>query len=181
MISTRGTLLFITGCMYSGKTNYLLDIYLKLKPIFDVSLIKNSFDDDKKGKFVKSRTGLQHPAISTDSLKILSDYPNTDQKRLSFILIDEIQFFKGSEISYIEEGLAKGYNFIVSGLDRDYRGEFFPISELVQNMAETIEILYARCHVCGSPARHTYRNVSQENLYVLDDGSNYQARCDLHK
>lgn len=167
--------------MYSGKTNYLLDIYLKLNPIFKVSLLKHSFDEDRKGCVVKSRTGLEHPAISTDTLKILSGWEKTDLAPLSFILIDEVQFFNASDIEYIEDALNKGYNFIISGLDKDYLGNYFPISKLVQEKADLIDTLHARCHVCDAPARHTYRVNDENSLYVLDDGSNYQARCDIHR
>jgi len=181
MSTAKGKLLFITGCMYSGKTNYLLDKYLTMKENNSTFLFKNDFDDAKKGNFVKSRTGLRHPATSIHDLSsVVSHLPSDPPRPSSYVFIDEIQFFAEDDFKYISLLLQRGYNFIVSGLDRDYRGEFFPISKLIDEAADQIEVLYARCHVCNSPARHTYRQESTHDLYVLDDGNNYQARCGLH-
>lgn len=180
-MATRGKLLFVTGCMFSGKTHWLLEKYLQMKAgAISTYLFKNSFDDERKGNLIKSRTGVSHPAISISSLSDLEPNINNPGSPINFIFIDEIQFFPASDIKYIQQLVDKEYNFIVSGLDTDSNGNYFPISEKILQIADSVEILYARCFVCNSPARNTYVKQDKKELYLLDTGDNYEARCDQH-
>jgi thymidine kinase len=180
-MAIRGKLLFVTGCMFSGKTHWLLEKYLQMKAgSINTYLFKNSFDDERKGNLIKSRTGVSHPAISMSSLSQMEININKPDPNVNFIFIDEIQFFPASDIEYIGCLLDRGFNFIVSGLDTDSNGDYFPISEKIVQIADFVEILYARCFVCNSPARNTYVKQDKKELYLLDSGDNYESRCDQH-
>lgn len=177
----QGTLSMITGCMYSGKTDKLLKHFFnnQKQGVEKSVLFKHDFDLNTKGNLVKSRTGLSHQARSIHSLGQL-DSSLTNAGSGTTIYIDEIQFFPASEFVHILALLQRGIDVVVSGLDKDYLNNYFPISKLVLDRSDNMERVYARCHICGSFATHTHRVAKAKDLFVLDTGDNYEARCNTH-
>ena len=114
------------GPMFSGKSTALWNIaqsaksYSAFKPIID-----NRYDK----KNIKTHTG-----------KVIKSKPihNADEIYLAnskLIIIDEVQFFNGTVvrgdiISVIKNLMMSGKYVVMSGLDKDYNGNWFPSQKL---------------------------------------------------
>jgi len=132
--------------MFAGKSAAIIKDIInnkKEKLIFKPKL-------DTTSKFIASRDGTSHESlIVSTSQEILDQIKETTE----VIYIDEINFFDISLIEVIKEIKNKGIDVVLSGLVKDYRGEFFNHTEELLNMADEVIELKARCHICGKPSQ----------------------------
>ncbi len=186
----------IAGPMTCGKSDELMRIISVLRVAQSRILVcKNSLDTRAEGLLVsrrKTETPIEAHGI-TEPAEILALYC---EKPVDYVTIDEVQFFKERPLMSVVQTLIKnGVYVIAAGLDKDFKGEPFGLSEaeplcmpaLIAIADECLK-LKAVCTKCrawnatmtqrlvdGNPAR------ASDPLVVIDDGKQhaieYQPRC----
>lgn len=179
---SNGYLKIIIGCMFSGKTSYIISEYNKWNSI-DKNVLMINYSDDKR--YSDKNMVINHDLYGTNCvmleylthLKNISDY--------DVILINEGQFFKDLKYyaKYWTDVLKK--IVIVSGLDGDYlRGKFGEIIDLIPDCDEIIK-LTAYCSMCkdGTSAIFTWKIKNDlPGIYQIDIGGidKYIPLCRKH-
>lgn len=156
----------ITGAMFSGKSFELIEL-LKALDMNTVKIFKPNIDTRDKG-IIKSRaTSKTYMALLIDDLKEIPQYIDNNTKT---IVIDEAQFLTG-DISIIVDLHLKGYDFIIAGLNLTSERKPFGLMRDIMCVATDIEILKAKCAVCGLiKAEYTYSaNDKKEGDILVGD------------
>lgn len=156
----------ITGAMFSGKSFELIEL-LKALDMNTVKIFKPNIDTRDKG-IIKSRVTLEaYMALLIDDLKEIPQYIDNNTKT---IVIDEAQFLTG-DISIIVDLHLKGYDFIIAGLNLTSERKPFGLMRDIMCVATDIEILKAKCAVCGLiKAEYTYSaNDKKEGDILVGD------------
>ncbi len=179
----QGRLKIYYGPMFSGKSAYIIkDI---LNNIDSSKLVFKPKGDVRSDKLY-TREGLVFDAISIEKASEIRQYIK-DWVRV--VYIDEINFFDNEVVDVTRELLEQGVDVVVSGLDKDFRLEWFPQSKAIIEMADIGVKLKARCHICGQRSENTARFVngepaSKDSPIILsdaaDDSVEYLTVCDEH-
>ena len=169
-----GSIEVICGSMFSGKTEELIrrmkraqfakqkvEIY---KPCIDVR-----YSEDE----VVSHDSHSIPSTPIDSpasmLLLSSD--------VEVVGIDEAQFFDDSLIDVVQTLANRGIRVIIAGLDTDFLGKPFGPMPALMAVAEDVYKVHAICVKCGSPANHSHRLSSSDQLVVLGETDIYEPLC----
>ena len=169
-----GSIEVICGSMFSGKTEELIrrlkraqfakqkvEIY---KPGIDVR-----YSDDE----VVSHDSHSIPSTPIDSpasmLLLSSD--------VEVVGIDEAQFFDDTIVEVVQTLANRGVRVIIAGLDTDFKGKPFGPMPALMAVAEDIQKVHAICVKCGSPANHSHRLSSSNQLVVLGETDLYEPLC----
>lgn len=169
-----GSIEVICGSMFSGKTEELIrrlrraefanqkvEIY---KPCIDVR-----YSEDQ----VVSHEGHSIPSTPIESpasmLLLSSD--------VEVVGIDEAQFFDDTIVEVVQTLANRGIRVIVAGLDQDFLGKPFGAMPALMAVAEDVQKVHAICVKCGSPAQHSHRLSTNENLVVLGEKDVYEPLC----
>lgn len=113
---------------------------------------------------------------------------------LQACLIDEVFLLDAELLKVLRRMIQSGVSVYLSGLDRDFRGEYFPLRQLNQNMLSMEDVIHfcdkklareARCESCGQPATLTQRLINgqpapYDSPTVLIGDEEYQPRCSAH-
>lgn len=179
-----GYLKIVIGCMFSGKTTYLIRECKKWQSIGKHVLIIN-YSMDRR--YTNENKVVSHDRYSTDCAMIDKFTPDLTSKIESYdvILINEGQFFKdlNQNVRRWCDDMKK--IVVVSGLDGDYlRDKFGEILELIPDCDELIK-LKALCAMCrdGTEAPFTWKTKdnSIEMNDVIDIGvDKYMPLCRKH-
>lgn len=116
------------------------------------------------------------------------------RRPLTACLIDEVFLFDSGLLSALRSLRQQGVSVFMSGLDRDFRGEFFPLRQHEQTSISMKEIIHycdhslalmAFCEVCQQPAALTQRLINgqpapYDSPTVLIGDEEYQPRCKEH-
>jgi len=178
----------IVGPMFAGKTTAAmqrLDRSLVLgEPMV---MVKPGIDTRYSVHDVVTHSGYKMPA------QVIGD-PNelyNIAKQYPIIAIDEVQFFNGDIVDVLDK-ISKQAYVIAAGLNRDYRGQWFPLRDSDKTMSDIIEIadkvtwLSAYCmheddgKKCGLDAAWTQRMVENDSTVLLGSQGMYQPRCRTH-
>lgn len=181
----RRGLIVVTGCMFSGKTEFLIRLLS----------VRTKFGRQKAQVFYPARDTRSHEGTITANSG--ASFParqvsNADEilglveKDTDLVVIDEAQF-SDDGLSRICQELIRRKEVVVAGLNTDFRGETFgPMGDILARATE-IHILTALCAVCGGDAVRTQRMVDGEPAHyddpiILVGGreEGYEARCLLH-
>ncbi|MBF2053520.1 MAG: hypothetical protein IGS03_08655 [Candidatus Sericytochromatia bacterium] len=109
-------------------------------------------------------------------------------------LIDEVFLLDAELLKVLQRVMQAGVSVYLSGLDRDFRGEYFPLRQLGQDMLSMEDVIgfcqkkmarEARCESCGQPATLTQRLINgqpapYDSPTVLIGDEEYQPRCSAH-
>jgi thymidine kinase len=170
----------VSGCMFSGKTSYLLQtVNRAVQQEKTYSAYTPSID-----------TRYGSGTIGSHDDQSLSAYPLTEDTaeelysaEADVILVDEANFLQPSAVSTILE-VAESKHIVAAGLDTDFRNEpFEPVPTLINNAQRTV-FKQAVCEICGEPATKTQRIIDGEPAHysdpVVDVGGSekYEARCE---
>ena len=173
----------IVGPMFSGKSEELIRrvkraIIAKQK----VFVFKPKIDDRYSKTDVVSHNGETvegHAVVNSEEiLKILEN-----EKDVSLVAIDEVQFFDEGIIDVVEELVDRGIRVAMSGLDQDFRGEPFDITAKLLAKSEFITKLQAVCMKCGKPATKSQRIVNGKpasfdaEIIQIGEKETYEPRC----
>lgn len=175
---SEGMIEIITGPMFSGKSDELLKRIKKIKYVgIPILIIKPSFDSRFSEKEIVSRTGAKMEAYSFRDSNEIKQFLDNHKNEYKAIAIDEVHFFDDGIVSLVDKLANKGFLIILSGLDQDYLRRPFGVMPQLLSMAENIDKLQAICLKCKNIATCTYRKGSSEQLKLLGDVDEYEARC----
>jgi len=181
----EGWIEVITGPMFAGKTEELLRRIKRLEYAKqNILVFKPAIDNRFREDFVVSHDQNQTKSINISKAKEILNYVNLDTQ---VVAIDEIQFLDEESIEICEYLANHGIRVIVSGLDRDFRGEPFSFMPKLLAMAEYVTKLTAICVKCQTPASRTQRIIDghpakyDDPIILIGAKDSYEARCrDCH-
>ena len=180
--SSTGYLKIVIGCMFSGKTSYIIRECKKWQSIGKKVLMINYFQDRR---YTDKDQIVSHDRISSDCIMIDKFTPDLDKKVETYdvVLINEGQFFENlaETVRKWVDGLNK--TVVVSGLDGNYmRGKFGEILDLIPDSDDVVK-LKAMCVLCkdGTEAVFTWKAVDNPEKAIIDIGSDkYIPLCRMH-
>lgn len=181
----KGCIDVICGPMFAGKTEELLRILNRLEYAKIPFLTFKNKIDTRTIETLKSRNGKEIKTIQVESsIDILNHLKNNSN--INVIAIDEVQFFDEDIIDIIRILANKGFYIILSGLDKDFRGEPFEIMKAILCIADRVIKLTAICIKCGNLATYTQRLINskpatyKDPIILIGDQESYEARCYQH-
>jgi thymidine kinase len=177
----NGWIEVITGPMFAGKTEELLRRvkrmeYAKKNIVVFKPLMDNRFAENEVVSHNQNRTR----SVNIAQAKEIFDYVEKDT---DVVAIDEIQFLDEEAVKICEFLASKGIRVIVSGLDKEFRGEPFTFMPKLLAIAEYVTKLTAVCVKCGAPATRTQRIVNgkpakyNDPIVLIGAEESYEARC----
>jgi thymidine kinase len=177
----NGWIEVITGPMFAGKTEELLRRvkrleYAKQNIVVFKPLIDNRYAENEVVSHNENRTR----SVNISQAKEIFEYVD---KNTDVVAIDEVQFLDEEAVKIIEFLADKGIRVIVSGLDREFRGEPFTFMPKLLAVAEYVTKLTAVCVQCGAPATRTQRIVNgkparyNDPIVLIGAEESYEARC----
>ncbi len=168
----RGRIELICGCMFSGKSELLLDrIEAARQAGRTVAAFKHASDNRYCETDVVTHGGRREPASPVATASELVG------ARADVIAIDEAQFFSDELVEVCRQLAEGGRDVLVAGLDRNCWGEpFSPIPELAV-IADEVTRTTARCARCGQEAMFTQRLTPIAGGQMIGGAESYEPRC----
>ena len=171
----------VIGCMYAGKTTYLLEKINDLKEKKSSYLVINHSSDTRyNDNCITNHNQKSENSLSLNKLNDL-DFQNLDN--IENLLIDESQFFTDLYDTVLKfRNYKKELNIILVGLDGDYKQNVFNDGQLLNLIPHCEELtkLYSKCYICGKKASFTKRIISNDTQIMVGDNSIYQPSCYEH-
>ncbi|HEX6711083.1 MAG TPA: thymidine kinase [Rubrobacter sp.] len=176
-----GSLIVITGSMFSGKTEELIRrVRRALYARRGAQVFKHAIDTRSERSEIRSHNGVPYEAIAVSTSDELLDKV---EETIGVVAIEEAQFFDQGIVGACRHLAGSGYEVIATGLDMDFRGEpFGPMPNLLAEADEIVK-LRAICARCGRDASRSQRlidgrpaPVSAPTILVGAEES-YEARC----
>jgi thymidine kinase len=179
-------LYFRYGTMNSSKTANLLMVAHNYKTQGKKALIFKPEIDDRFGKnVIKSRTGL-----SDEVDVIISEDTKLDnillEDNVVCILVDEANFLLPKHVDQLRN-FTKYVPVICYGLRTDYKSNFFPGSQRLMEIADTIEEIKTICVTCHKKSIINAKfSLVEGKKYIIKTGSDkpdlgaeekYQSMC----
>ena len=145
--------------------------------------IKPSVDNRDSETKIVSRIGIQTTARALANLDKYKPKPGTQ-----FILVDEVQFFKPSDIEkLVQIADSSKITIFCYGLKLDSNGDLFPASAKLLSEADEIHQMETVCEIprCTSMASHHIRfdksgNIIRCGNQVEVGASQYKSVCRKH-
>ncbi len=181
--------ILLTGPMFCGKTDELLRL-VDLLSHMKRRLVLIRPTRDTRDRVAKSRSGRRQRTFVYLKGDDIAGFINLINEH-DIICIDEFQFFSPEFIPVIQEAMRNGKQFLIAGLDTDFRAIPFPITLKLMSIPE-VEIFRYRavCHKCRKyNATRSQRLVNgkpasrDEEVFVVENAKKkkspvcYQARC----
>jgi thymidine kinase len=180
----------ILGCMYSGKTSKLVEIYKQCQFCnIPVAVINHSIDKRYDDNLLSTHDKVMIPCIQTNKLIDVWYYNNINTTHLKFlddsvklinadvILINEGQFFDDLYPA-VKHMLQHGKQIYIGGLDGDFeRKRFGQILDLIP-LCDKVTKLTSLCSLCknGTPGIFSKRITSEKEQTVVGS-DNYIPVC----
>ena len=176
----------ITGPMFAGKTEELIRRIRRLQYAKqNIIVFKPAIDDRYASNEVVSHNDSRTQSINISKASEIMKYVTLDT---NVVAIDEIQFLDEEAVEICEYLADHGVRVIVSGLDRDFRGEPFSFMPKLLSIAEYVTKLSAICVKCHTPATRTQRIINgkparyDDPIILVGAKDSYEARCrDCHE
>ena len=176
-----GTIEVICGPMFAGKTEELLRRVRRLEYAHkNVVLFKPQIDDRYEKSYIVSHNQNKALCVALKTSKEMFEYV---KEGTDAVVIDEFQFLDDDAVDIVLYFARLGKRVIISGLDKDFRGEPFNNMPRLLALADSVTKLTAICVKCGEPATCTQRIVNgnpapYDNPQILVGASeSYEARC----
>jgi thymidine kinase len=173
-----GYLEMFTGCMYSGKTTKLIDIYNDYLVKGIKTCVVNYIGDDRYHDEMMSSHDKK--MIPCHRVKYIYDIFLKNPEILDTIdvyLINEGQFFKDLYEVVKLLVVSHGKTVYVVGLDGDFlMNKFGQISDLIP-LCDKYEKLYAKCFKCNNPASFTERKTNDNKQLIIGSSDIYNPVC----
>ena len=185
-IVSEGFLFFFCGPMFAGKTEELLRILNRLKYAHVDYIIFKPIVDSRSKNCVYSRNGQTETAIEIKSSSEILEYIKNMKHKVQVVAIDEAQFLDQEIIDVCLTLANHDFHVIVSGLDKNFKGEPFGFIPQLMVYANKIRKLTAICTQCGCEAHYSQRLIDgkpasyNSDLILIGDSENYEARCLNH-
>lgn len=175
----RGRLILHCGSMFSGKTSALHKEVNRFSIAgYKVLATKPSFDSRYSKKDIITHDKL---GIKAETFKNMDELNSLVEKNKPDVLaIDEIQFlsnYKDEFIDLLNEFLSRGITIVLAGLDMDYLGTPFEVTERVFAISDYVTKHHAVCSKCGSDAWVSHRTIDNDDRLVLGSSDIYKPLC----
>jgi thymidine kinase len=171
----------ITGPMFAGKTEELIRRVKRLEYAKqNILVFKPVIDDRYATNEVVSHNHNRTKSININKAHDIIQYVD---ENTNVVAIDEIQFLDEEAVDICEYLADKGIRVIVSGLDRNFRGEPFSFMPKLLALAEYVTKLSAICVKCHTPATRTQRIIDgrpanyDDPIILVAAQDSYEARC----
>ncbi len=186
LIQKDGWIEVITGPMFAGKTEELIRRIKRLEYANrNIVVFKPTIDNRYAENEVVSHNNNRTRSISISKARDIMQYIREDT---DVVAVDEIQFLDEEVVDICEYLADQGKRVIVSGLDRDFRGEPFSFMPKLLALAEYVTKLSAICVKCHTPATRTQRIIDgrpanyDDPIILVGAKDSYEARCrDCHE
>ena len=195
-MNVRPHLEVIYGTMFADKSTSLVKRLLALQ---NLGIRTQAFKPEIDGRYgpnqITSHNGLSFPATDIKDTSDLLRYIGESTKVVG---IYEVQFLNGSIIDLCDKFANEGRIVIVAGLDRDFRGEYFPFGKSGLTMADLIVKADIQTHrtarclfetpngFCGGVASRVQRFIDGEvapydsPTIAVGKEESYTPRCRQH-
>jgi len=132
-----GSLIVITGSMFSGKTEELIRrVRRALYARRSVQVFKHLIDTRSERTEIRSHNGIPHKATAVATSEELLE---TVDETTDVVAIEEAQFFDEGIVEACRDLADAGYEVVATGLDMDFRGEpFGPMPRLLTEADEVV-------------------------------------------
>jgi thymidine kinase len=177
----EGWIEVITGPMFAGKTEELIRRIKRLEYAKqNILVFKPTMDTRYAQNEVVSHNNTRTRSINIKRASEIMDYIDDET---NVVAIDEVQFLDEEAVDICEYLADHGIRVIVSGLDRNFRGEPFSFMPRLLAIAEDVTKLSAICVVCHTPATRTQRIVNgkpanyDDPIILVGAQDSYEARC----
>ncbi|HNQ24321.1 MAG TPA: thymidine kinase [Phycisphaerae bacterium] len=169
----RGTLTFIFGCMFSGKTTELLR-RVRLREPAAVRCFRHARDRRYDPRAIVSHAGERYPACSIAApAEILAHL----DPGVELVAVEEAHFFDASLIDVLRTLVTRGVDVVSTSLDLNCWGQPLPIAETLRRLADEPLHLTTRCARCGASADHTQRLTPIVNGNLIGGPESFEPRC----
>lgn len=180
-----------TGCMFSGKTDGLMQKVQEIRKkekdsTKNTYLYKPKIDDRYSSDHVVTHDGKEMRANrlidpnDSDDIRCIK----RKKSRGEVVAIDEAQFFDSSILHVIDELIRRGTRVIAAALCRDFRNEIFEVAAHLSAKADFLHKKSALCHQCGRVATRTQRLTEEGEVapasgprIKIGGNEEYEARC----
>jgi len=191
-----GYLELILGCMYSGKSTRLVEIYNQCKFCnISVAVINHTIDNRYDEELLSTHNKIKIPCIKTEKLMdiwenfskydimsdVFDDIPRLKDKfkiaSSEVILINEGQFFPDL-YEVVVDMLKYNKKVYICGLDGDFeRKKFGNILDLIP-LCDKVSKLTSLCSICrdGTPAIFSMRLTAEKEQTIVGS-DNYIPVC----
>ncbi len=170
----RGRIELICGCMFSGKSERLIELLLEARSqSISAAAFKHASDDRYAAGQIVTHSGRRCEAIPVHSPRQILE--RAGDARL--ILIDEAQFFDDEVVVVCAELAGQGRSVIVAGLDRDSWGLPFGPMPRIEAIADSVTHTHGVCSGCGGQAEFTQRLAPLESQSMIGGPEAYEPRC----
>lgn len=163
----------VAGCMFSGKTTWLLR-HIARYPPDKVSAFKHAWDRRYCGRHIVSHAGATHPCQLAEEV---SDIRGLLAAPVRCVAIDEGHFFPDELADIADRFRVSGLDCVVAGLDRNSWGRPFPHMLKLLRMADRPIVCRTRCAQCGGAANRTQRLTPIVNGNLVGGAADYEPRC----
>lgn len=174
----KGYLTLFTGCMYSGKTTRLVDIYHDYRNKGIQSCVINYLDDTRyHEKLLSTHDKVMIPCIKVKHIYDVFEKDTNILHTTKIFIINEGQFF--DDLYDVVKLLVEKHHkrVYVCGLDGDFkRNTFGQITQLIP-LCDTYEKLFAKCDSCGEKASFTKRLTHSTEQTIIGGKDMYVAVC----
>lgn len=171
----------ITGPMFAGKTEELIRRVNRLQYAKqNILVFKPSIDTRYGDEDVVSHNNTRTRSVNITKASEIMEYIDDDT---DVVAIDEIQFLDDEAVNISEYLADHGIRVIISGLDRNFRGDPFSFMPTLMAMAEDVTKLSAICVKCHTPATRTQRIIDgrpanyNDPIILVGAKDTYEARC----
>jgi thymidine kinase len=169
----RGTITFLTGCMFSGKTTELLR-RLASCPAGTTLVFKHVIDRRYRTDAAVSHEGKSWPAVAITSAQEIAPHigPAT-----ALVAVEEAHFFDDDIVTVAGALADRGICVILTALDCDSWGRPIPVAQTLLHVADEPIVTHAVCARCGAPAHHTQRLTPIVDGNLVGGPESYEPRC----
>jgi len=164
-----------SGPMFAGKTTALINEYNANK---NSIAIRPSYDT--RWSELSSHDGIKIPSIQVKTIADLEGIL-TSNPHITTLLFDEIHFFdepmfEGNILDFIIQIKNREISSYVFGLDYDWRGNPFKLTDDLINISDKNIKLSGSCS-CGKPSVRTQKKVLSESIFDIGAENMYLPSC----
>lgn len=169
----------ITGCMGSGKSAKLIELYDRYSSNGDRIFVASCTDNDQESDYITSRNSYKvftNTAINNKFIAMVKASSETVKSNLAksydVFILDECQWLDLEVFTRIFKPLSELHNkkVIIAGLNLDYKGLPFPVTSHIFAYADRVEVLETTCH------QH-YSKPAKYSLYLGGDFKDKDNYC----
>lgn len=173
----QGKIILYCGPMFAGKTTSLIKIFnndidhsIAIRPAYDT---RWDILSSHNGEAIKSIT-----IANLDELKLFIQ----NNPSIKNYLFDEIHFFtdplfQGDLIAFLKSMSEDHLNCYAFGLDYNWKGEKFTLTDQLSQIADEVNILKGKCFFCGHPSERTKKDCETGGIFDIGADNLYKPSC----